>query len=67
MTAFDSPEKGKVKIIIATNAAESSVTLPDVDHAPMRKLETRSLLVRLLQKISFCPDQNCPTMPTCPM
>eukprot|EP00957_Ditylum_brightwellii_P043148 3269509-Ditylum_brightwellii.AAC.1 len=32
MTAFDSPKKGKVKTIIATNVAESYVTLPDVDH-----------------------------------
>ncbi|CAB9524055.1 Probable ATP-dependent RNA helicase spindle-E [Seminavis robusta] len=32
MSAFDSPEPDEVKIIIATNAAESSVTLPDVDH-----------------------------------
>eukprot|EP00957_Ditylum_brightwellii_P159410 12134630-Ditylum_brightwellii.AAC.1 len=32
MMAFDSPEKGKVKIIIAANAAESSVTLSDVGH-----------------------------------
>jgi hypothetical protein len=32
MTAFDKPEADEVKVIIATNAAESSVTLPDVDH-----------------------------------
>lgn len=32
MLAFDSPKPEEVKIIIATNAAESSVTLPDVDH-----------------------------------
>lgn len=32
MSAFDSPAADEVKVIIATNAAESSVTLPDVDH-----------------------------------
>jgi HrpA-like RNA helicase len=32
MAAFDKPEADEVKVIIATNAAESSVTLPDVDH-----------------------------------
>lgn len=32
MSAFDSPAKDEVKVIIATNAAESSVTLPNVDH-----------------------------------
>ena len=32
MTAFDPLGKGEIKIIVATNAAESSLTLPDVDH-----------------------------------
>jgi len=32
MDAFDAPSENEVKIIIATNAAESSVTLPNVDH-----------------------------------
>jgi 5'-3' exonuclease len=32
MTAFDAPAADEVKVVIATNAAESSVTLPDVDH-----------------------------------
>ena len=32
MSAFAPCDSGTVKIIIATNAAESSVTLPDVDH-----------------------------------
>jgi HrpA-like RNA helicase len=32
MMAFDSPSADEVKVVIATNAAESSVTLPDVDH-----------------------------------
>jgi HrpA-like RNA helicase len=32
MSAFDSPDEDEVKVIIATNAAESSVTLPNVDH-----------------------------------
>ena len=32
MAAFDPPKEGEVKVIIATNAAESSLTLPDVDH-----------------------------------
>ena len=32
MDAFHAPGKNEVKIIIATNAAESSVTLPNVDH-----------------------------------
>jgi len=32
MAAFEPPGEGEVKVIIATNAAESSVTLPDVDH-----------------------------------
>ena len=32
MSVFDAPKKGEVKVIIATNAAESSLTLPDVDH-----------------------------------
>lgn len=32
MTAFDSPDADEVKVVIATNAAESSVTLPAVDH-----------------------------------
>lgn len=32
MTVFNKCEADEVKVIIATNAAESSVTLPDVDH-----------------------------------
>ena len=32
MAAFEPPKEGEVKVIIATNAAESSLTLPDVDH-----------------------------------
>ncbi len=32
MDAFTAPKDDEVKIIIATNAAESSVTLPNVDH-----------------------------------
>lgn len=32
MSAFEPPGPGEVKVVIATNAAESSVTLPDVDH-----------------------------------
>jgi Helicase conserved C-terminal domain len=32
LAAFDAPEANEVKIIIATPAAESSVTLPAVDH-----------------------------------
>jgi len=32
MAAFAPAKKGEVKVIIATNAAESSLTLPDVDH-----------------------------------
>ncbi len=32
MDAFNAPGEDEVKIIIATNAAESSVTLPNVDH-----------------------------------
>ena len=31
MQAFEPPQDGEVKVIIATNAAESSLTLPDVD------------------------------------
>ena len=32
LTAFDSPSDGEIKIIVATNAAESSLTIPCVDH-----------------------------------
>ena len=32
MEAFNEPDDDEVKVIIATNAAESSVTLPTVDH-----------------------------------
>jgi HrpA-like RNA helicase len=32
MQAFDSAQKNEVKVILATNAAESSITLPDVDN-----------------------------------
>ena len=32
MEAFEPPKEGEVKVVIATNAAESWVTLPDVDH-----------------------------------
>lgn len=32
LAVFDPPHHGEVKVIIATNAAESSLTLPDVDH-----------------------------------
>lgn len=32
MVAFDMTGECEVKIIVATNAAESSITLPDVDH-----------------------------------
>ena len=31
MAAFEPPKEGEVKVIIASNAAESSLTLPDVD------------------------------------
>lgn len=32
MRAFDVPSSTQVKVVIATNAAESSVTIPDCDH-----------------------------------
>jgi HrpA-like RNA helicase len=32
MAVFDEPKQGEVKVIVATNAAESSLTFPDVDH-----------------------------------
>jgi HrpA-like RNA helicase len=32
MTAFEKPADDEIKIIIGTNVAESSITLPDVDH-----------------------------------
>lgn len=32
MAAFDKPAPDEIKVIIGTNAAESSITLPDVDH-----------------------------------
>jgi ATP-dependent RNA helicase DHX29 len=32
MAAFDKPAADEIKVIIGTNAAESSITLPDVDH-----------------------------------
>eukprot|EP00978_Attheya_sp_CCMP212_P005350 scaffold11962_cov59-Attheya_sp.AAC.4 len=32
MAAFQPPGPGEVKVVIATNSAESSITLPDVDH-----------------------------------
>jgi HrpA-like RNA helicase len=32
MTAFDLTDSKEVKVIVATNAAESSITLPDVDN-----------------------------------
>ncbi len=32
MLAFQPAPEGTIKVVIATNAAESSVTLPDVDH-----------------------------------
>jgi len=32
MNIFDPPEPHEIKIIIATNAAESSITLPDLDY-----------------------------------
>ena len=32
MAAFEPPKEGEVKVIIASNAAESSLTFPDVDH-----------------------------------
>ena len=32
MSAFDTPAADEIKVIIGTNAAESSITLPDVDH-----------------------------------
>lgn len=32
MAVFEPAKEGEVKVIIATNAAESSLTLPDVDH-----------------------------------
>ena len=32
MAAFDTPAADEIKVIIGTNAAESSITLPDVDH-----------------------------------
>jgi len=32
LQAFEPAEPGQVKVIIATNSAESSITLPDVDH-----------------------------------
>lgn len=32
MHVFDEAAENEVRIVIATNAAESSLTLPDVDH-----------------------------------
>eukprot|EP01084_Bolivina_argentea_P065298 119019_1 len=32
LDAFEPVEKGVLKVVIATNAAESSLTLPDIDH-----------------------------------
>ncbi|CAN0400759.1 unnamed protein product, partial [Hapterophycus canaliculatus] len=32
MSAFHGVGKGVVKIVVATNSAESSITLPDVDN-----------------------------------
>ena len=32
MAAFDSPSENEVKVVVATNSAESSITLPNVDH-----------------------------------
>lgn len=32
MTVFDEPGENEVKVIVATNAAKSSITLPSVDH-----------------------------------
>jgi len=32
LLAFEPAAKGEVKVVLATNATESSVTLPDVDH-----------------------------------
>lgn len=32
LAVFEAPKNGEVKVIIATNAAESSLTLPDCDH-----------------------------------
>jgi HrpA-like RNA helicase len=32
MAAFDKPDADEIKVVIGTNAAESSITLPDVDH-----------------------------------
>ena len=32
MAAFDKPAPDEIKVVIGTNAAESGITLPDVDH-----------------------------------
>ena len=32
MSAFEPAEGGVVKVVVATNSAESSITLPDVDN-----------------------------------
>ena len=49
MYAFDDPAEDEVKVIIATNAAESSVTLPYVDHV---------ICLGLCRQITYNPNSH---------
>ena len=54
MSAFDPPGEGEVKVVIATNAAESSVTLPDVDHG--ETLQCRAMVLCIVHLyLTACP------------
>lgn len=59
MMAFDPVKAGEIKIIVATNAAESSLTLPDVDHVICTGEILSSFILSLFVLISHlivCPS-----------
>jgi len=55
MAAFDKPDKDEVKIIIGTNAAESSITLPDVDHVICLGLQKQITYNQASHRQLLCP------------
>ncbi len=59
LQAFQSPEKEEIKIIVATNAAESSLTLPDVDHVICLGICKQISYDNMRHRQILCPRYIC--------
>lgn len=61
MSAFEAVGEGVVKVVVATNSAESSITLPDVDNVICLGSckEVRMLLWSFLLLLGCCCRKSC--------